>query len=143
MVAGESQVPGVLTALTERPVALVVVFPLFDVEDHPVVLRFDAFSDLLFVDLPLEEIGLDLDVILNAGNAGYDYAFSDAQTPMIDPATGAPLLIPRQNSRLGFVPAVAAGGSTMTQTVPVQPWQGVGMVPRTGTPGPPDRSCSP
>jgi type II secretory pathway component GspD/PulD (secretin) len=80
----------------------------------------------------LEQIGLDLDVILNAGNAGYDYATSGGQR-MIDPASGGLVLIPRQNSRLGMIPTPAGGGTAMTQTVPAQPWQAAGLVPQTGS----------
>jgi len=79
----------------------------------------------------LEEIGLDLDVVLNAGNAGYDRAVGFA-----DPATGAQVLIPRQNSRLGFVPTTPAGGTAMSQQTPAQPWLSAGLVPQTGTVGP-------
>ena len=84
----------------------------------------------------LEEIGLDLDVILNAGNAGYDVATASGGR-LVDPSSGGLVLIPRQNTRLGFIPAVAPGGGlTMAQATPDQPWQAAGLVPGTGTVAP-------
>jgi len=83
----------------------------------------------------LESIGLDLDVILNNGNAGYDYANS-AGTRLTDPSTGSAILIPRRNSRLGFVPSPAPGGSQMAQVTPDQPYAGAGFVPLASDTGP-------
>ena len=77
----------------------------------------------------LEEVGLDLDVILNNGNAGFD------QDPFgaIDPATGGRLLIPREFTRLGVVPQpTAAGGLPLAQLIPAQPYGTVGLVPQHG-----------
>lgn len=82
----------------------------------------------------LEEIGLDLDVVLNAGNAGYDYATAGGSR-LVDPATSSLILIPRQFTRLGAVPQVP-GPNPMAQVLPNQPYQSVGLVPGTGTPGP-------
>ncbi|HUW81840.1 MAG TPA: hypothetical protein VMZ31_03455 [Phycisphaerae bacterium] len=81
----------------------------------------------------LEEMGLDLDIVLNNGNAGYDRMMAGA-APFRDPATGAVLLIPRQNSRLGFLPAVPAVGTPLvpTGTALQQPYGQVGLVPGSG-----------
>lgn len=80
----------------------------------------------------LEEMGLDLDVVLNNGNAGYDRAML-GQATLRDPSTGAVLLIPRQNSRLGFLPVVPGGvGAPFGGTVPQQPYGQVGLVPGVG-----------
>jgi len=68
----------------------------------------------------LEELGLDIDVVLNAGNAGFDYV-PTAGGPATDPILGNALLLPRSFSRLGFTPAVPALGNTNT---------GVGAVPQ-------------
>jgi len=81
-----------------------------------------------------EELGVDLDVVLNAGNAGYDRVTDG--TPfsfMTDPGTGSVLLMPRQNSRLGFLPnSPALGGLSMVQAIPAQPYTSVGLVPAQG-----------
>ena len=80
----------------------------------------------------LEEMGIDLDIILNNGNAGYDRLTSGLAT-VRDPATGGVLLVPRQNSRLGFLPAVPGVGTALTPTVPLnQPYGRVGLVPGPG-----------
>ena len=80
-----------------------------------------------------EELGVDLDVVLNAGNAGYDRVTDG--TPFAfrtDPATGSVLLIPRQNSRLGFLPNTPGLGLSMAQATPFQPYTSVGLVPAHG-----------
>lgn len=84
----------------------------------------------------LEQIGVDLDVVLNNGNAGYDRA-GFANTPLRDPATGALVLVPRQFSRLGFTPGAPAGIGVPipTQQFP-QPFGQPGLVPVTGDIGP-------
>ena len=63
----------------------------------------------------LEELGLDIDVVLNAGNAGYDYV-PTAGGVATDPILGNALLLPRSFSRLGFTPAVPALGNPNTLT---------------------------
>jgi len=63
----------------------------------------------------LEELGLDVDMVLNQGNAGYDY-IPGAGGPATDPTFGNPLLLPRSFSRLGFTPAVPAIGNPNTLT---------------------------
>lgn len=74
----------------------------------------------------LEELGLDLDVVLNQGNAGYDYV-PGAGGPATDPILGNPLLLPRSFSRRGFTPAVPALGNPNTLT------PGNGSVPQPFT----------
>jgi type II secretory pathway component GspD/PulD (secretin)/tetratricopeptide (TPR) repeat protein len=96
----------------------------------------------------LEDIGMDLDIILNNGNAGFDQAMvPDANgipQVAVDPNTGGTLLIPRQFSRLGFMPAVPGGlGQQFTQTVPNQPYQNVALVPGTGIVAPHSSSITP
>jgi general secretion pathway protein D len=65
----------------------------------------------------LEELGMDIDVVLNSGNAGYDYVPS-ATGPTVDPVTGQPVLLPRTFSRLGFTPNAPVGVGTPTATTP-------------------------
>lgn len=84
----------------------------------------------------LDEIGVDLDIVLNAGNAGFDQAIGldpqNVPAPLTDPATGAQVLIPRDFSRLGFLPGVPPFGNTLpltqAQTV-LQPFRNPGLVP--------------
>lgn len=84
----------------------------------------------------LEQIGVDLDVVLNNGNAGFDRA-GFANTPLRDPATGALVLVPRQFSRLGFTPGAPAGIGVPipTQAFP-QPFGQPGLIPARGDVGP-------
>lgn len=63
----------------------------------------------------LEELGLDIDLVLNAGNAGFDY-LPTAGGAATDPILGNALLLPRSFSRLGFTPAVPALGNANTLT---------------------------
>lgn len=62
----------------------------------------------------LEELGVDIDIALNSGNAGYDYV-PGAGGPVTDPVTGSTLLLPRQFSRLGFTPGTPAIGNATTR----------------------------
>jgi len=84
----------------------------------------------------LEQIGVDLDVVLNNGNAGFDRA-GFANTPLRDPATGALVLVPRQFSRLGFTPGAPAGIGVPipTQQFPM-PFGQPGLIPAVGDVGP-------
>lgn len=55
----------------------------------------------------LQDLGIDLDIVLNQGNAGFDQtgrAFNGAQ-----------VLLPRSFSRLGFTPGVPGIGNQLTQ----------------------------
>ncbi len=77
----------------------------------------------------LEELGLDLNVVLNQGNAGYDRVGTTRE--------GTALLLPRSMSRLGFMPGVPGVGTALqtgTQSTPVpnQPFNNVAMVPGSG-----------
>ncbi len=67
----------------------------------------------------LEEIGVDLDVILNSGNAGYDQ--------VIDPNSGQVLLQPRRFSQLGVAPQ--SGGALGSTVDPRQAYGNVAFVP--------------
>lgn len=58
----------------------------------------------------LEELGMDLDIVLNSGNAGFDY-IPGPSGPVTDPVLGNTLLLPRSFSRLGFTPATPALGN--------------------------------
>ena len=78
----------------------------------------------------LEELGLDLDIVLNSGNAGFDY-IPTGQGPLIDPVLGNALLLPRTFTRLGFAPANAALGQGLVQTPATigQPFGSSALVP--------------
>ncbi len=81
----------------------------------------------------LEEMGLDLDVVLNAGNAGFDFVAGGGGTLQVDPVLGSRLLMPRSFSRLGFTPTAPGVGSTLTTTGPSpQPFGEPGFVPQSG-----------
>ncbi|MFQ5590548.1 MAG: hypothetical protein ACE5HE_05245 [Phycisphaerae bacterium] len=76
----------------------------------------------------LEELGMDLDIALNMGNAGYDFidSGSGART---DPVLGHRLLLPRTFTQLGFTQATPAGGVATPQAGIVQPFGNVSLVP--------------
>lgn len=81
----------------------------------------------------LEEIGVDLDFVFNSGSAGFDRGFTGNGTAIIDPFTGAPVLIPRPLSQIGTLPAVPGFGTPFTAgSIPRQPYESAGLVP-TGT----------
>lgn len=72
----------------------------------------------------LEEMGIDLDIFLNQGNAGYD--------PVLGPS-GETILLPRSQSRLGFMPGVPGVGTPLQQVPTInQPYGVVGAVPQSG-----------
>ncbi|MCK4659036.1 MAG: hypothetical protein KAV82_05890 [Phycisphaerae bacterium] len=81
----------------------------------------------------LEEMGIDLDIILNQGNAGYDRVNNLGE--------GTALLLPRSFSRLGFTPGVPGVGIALdprgipSQSVTNirQPYANVGLVPAAGS----------
>ncbi|MBI4718504.1 MAG: hypothetical protein HY763_11910 [Planctomycetes bacterium] len=62
----------------------------------------------------LEEMGIDLDIVLNNGNAGFDFLDS-GNGPLTDPVLGNRLLLPRTFSRLGFTPNIPAQGTQLAQ----------------------------
>lgn len=78
----------------------------------------------------LEELGIDLDIVLNNGNAGFDYV-PTASGPLTDPVSGSPLLMPRNFSRLGFTPASPAAGTPLNAdaNANAQPFGQPGFVP--------------
>lgn len=78
----------------------------------------------------LEQFGVDLDFVFNSGSAGYDRAVDANGNGLIDPFTGAPLLIDRRFTRMGVLPATPAFGTPLTQgAVPQQPFGQAGLVP--------------
>ncbi len=79
----------------------------------------------------LEQFGVDLDFVFNSGSAGYDRAFTPQGDLIIDPATGAPVLIDRRYSRAGVFPSPPPFGTPLTPGQnPVQPYNQAGFVPR-------------
>ncbi len=79
----------------------------------------------------LEEMGVDLDFVFNQGEAGFDRGFNNG-APLIDPFTGAPILIPRQFSRAGFSPASPALGNPFPQIGAAQNFGRAAFVPQPG-----------
>ena len=82
----------------------------------------------------LEELGLDLDILLNAGSAGYDFLpGAGGGGTLTDPVLGQTLLLPRTFSRLGIVPNPLGVGQAMgTGDVDVlQPFAQPYLVPPT------------
>jgi general secretion pathway protein D len=78
----------------------------------------------------LEELGIDIDIVFNSGNAGYDYVPTGAG-PLTDPVLGNAVLLPRTFSRLGFTPASPGLGQAMNRN-PVtldQPYGNPALVP--------------
>jgi len=69
----------------------------------------------------LEELGLNLNIVFNAGNAGLDFVQGPGNLPATDPVLGNRLLLPRQFSRLGFTPNTPALGTATTQDPAVSP----------------------
>jgi general secretion pathway protein D len=76
----------------------------------------------------LESFGIDLDFVFNAGNAGYDRAPGG----LIDPFTGAAVLIPREYSRIGELPVSPGFGTPMVTQSIGQPYSQPGLVPARG-----------
>lgn len=79
----------------------------------------------------LEQFGVDLDFVLNSGSAGLD-----RDGALVDPFTGAPVLIPRQFSRIGELPNTPGLGTVMNQQAAAQPYGNAGLVPPRGGVGP-------
>lgn len=81
----------------------------------------------------LEEIGVDLDFVLNSASAGYDPAYNADGTAITDPFTGAQVLMPRTYAETGVMPAIPAYGSgnLSNQVYPSQPYGHPGMVPQS------------
>lgn len=80
----------------------------------------------------LEELGIDIDVVLNSGNAGFDF-IPGGNGAVTDPVTGAPLLLPRTFSRLGFQPNTPAIGTALAgQAAVAQPFTNPFLIPQRG-----------
>ena len=80
----------------------------------------------------LEELGIDLDIVLNSGNAGFDF-IPGPGGPVTDPILGAPLLLPRTFSRLGFTPNTPGLGTATIGGGPVnQPFGNPFLIPQRG-----------
>lgn len=84
----------------------------------------------------LEEIGVDIDFVLNSATADFDRAFTSGAggvpVPLFDPYSGAPLLIPRGSSSAGFLPAIPPVGVPLTPGQAIlQPYGNVASVPQT------------
>lgn len=78
----------------------------------------------------LEQLGVDLDFVFNSGTAGYDRAFNTTDgSPLTDPFTGSALLIPRNYSRAGVLPAIPGNGAPIAQNSVLQPYTNAGLVP--------------
>lgn len=77
----------------------------------------------------LEEFGVDLDFVFNSGSAGFDRTFSAGGVPLVDPFTGANVLMPRQYSRIGATPSTPGFGNAMPQATVGQPYSQAGFVP--------------
>ena len=82
----------------------------------------------------LEEMGLDIDVVLNSGNAGFDFV-PNGSSVLTDPVLGNAVLLPRTFSRLGFSPNSPAQGAALGQAgnlnpVP-QPYGNPAVIPRS------------
>jgi general secretion pathway protein D len=77
----------------------------------------------------LDEFGVDLDFVFNSGTAGYDRAFTPGGSLITDAFSGAPVLMPRQFSRIGTTPAIPAFGQPMPQVAVGQPYGQAGFVP--------------
>lgn len=114
--ASQRQITGLLDRLREERAIQVSVEALFiTVSSHY-----------------LEEMGIDLDIIFNAGNAGFDFLDSGSG-PVTDPVLGNRLLLPRTFSRLGFTPAVPVAGQALTPgATPVQPFTQPFLIPQQG-----------
>jgi general secretion pathway protein D len=85
---------------------------------------------LTVTDNFLEEMGVDLDFVFNAGTADFDQAFNATGAPVIDPFSGSAVLIPREYSRIGSYAATPGFGLPLTASaVPVQPFGQAAFVP--------------
>lgn len=92
----------------------------------------------------LEEIGVDIDFVFNAGNAGFDRAVNTQGAGLFDPITGAAILVPREFGRSGVIPAVpAVGGGVLPSQIPASPFVHPGLVPAPGGVIPTSRYLSP
>ncbi|MFQ5414229.1 MAG: hypothetical protein ACE5E6_07195, partial [Phycisphaerae bacterium] len=84
----------------------------------------------------LEEVGIDLDITLNNGTAGFDF-LPGGRGPAVDSVLGSRLLLPRNFSRLGFTPntptlgnALPGGATAGGATGLTQPFVDPALVPQ-------------
>ncbi len=132
--------------VTHTPKAHLLISRLFrklrESEDH-----LQVAVEAQFITLTsnfLEEIGVDLDIILNNGNAGLDRMYAPG-SGVVDPVTGGEYLLQRQFTKLGFTPGVAlpAGATAIpvgssgdttgtggTMSGIIQPYYDVALVPQ-------------
>lgn len=76
----------------------------------------------------LEEIGVDLDFVFNSGTAGFDQGFTGAGVPIVDPFTGASVLVPRTFTNQGGLPNLPNFlGTPFTTPGQITAGQGVGQ----------------
>lgn len=112
--AAQQQIGGLLDKLREQRAIQIAVEAIFlTVSSHY-----------------LEELGLDLDIVLNAGNAGFDL-INEGGASARDPVLGSNVLLPRQFSRLGFTPATPALGTALNADgADAQPFRQPFLVPQ-------------
>jgi type II secretory pathway component GspD/PulD (secretin) len=92
----------------------------------------------------LEKIGLDLDVVLNQGHAGYD--FTGARNAFGDPnlaGIGPGIVQPRTFSYLGSLPTSPTGAAVVLPPGYAQPYGTMGLVPVGGGTGPQNSYMTP
>ncbi len=78
----------------------------------------------------LEQFGVDLDFVFNSGSAGYDQVLGPTGAALTDPATGAPVLVPRPYSRIGRFATPPVFGEQFSQLAPpLQPYNRAPFVP--------------
>lgn len=80
----------------------------------------------------MEEFGIDFDLVLNNGNAGYDLVRNTDGALAGDPVYGSRLMLPRKFSRLGILPNTPGGATPFTAPTggnPQQPYTNPAMVP--------------
>lgn len=81
----------------------------------------------------LEELGIDIDVVLNSGNAGFDFVGNGAGGAVTDPVLGSALLLPRTFSRLGFTQTPPTlGTANAVGPAIAQPFDSTSLIPAAG-----------
>ncbi len=114
--AAQRQIGGLLDKLREQRAIQIAVEAIFlTVSNHY-----------------LEELGMDLDIVLNGGNAGFDFLDEGGGSVAVDPVLGSRLLLPRTFSRLGETPNVPGiGTATASANAAVnQPFTQAFLVPQ-------------
>ncbi len=112
--SGHQQINGLLAKLREERAIQVSVEALFlTVSSHY-----------------LEEMGMDLDIVFNGGNAGYDFLNAGSAGTATDPVLGNRLLLPRTFTQLGYTQARTTAGVQTAQGGILQPYTNVSLVPQ-------------